>query len=144
MTNEPMNGCFYLVSGGPAQYRDGKWYSGVEAPFYQCELQWTPTWWCLFPDTDPTAQAEKIAELTKEQEWKPINTAPKDGRMFLVLLPRMQNLFVRGRYNTVHKCFVTDVDSAGAVTSYTVFHDGDLWMDIPKPPAALKEADNGK
>jgi len=63
MTNEPMNGCFYLVSGGPAQYRDGKWYSGVEAPFYQCELQWTPTWWYLFPDTDPTAQDERIEKL---------------------------------------------------------------------------------
>ena len=67
-------------------------------------------------------------------EWQPIETAPKDGSMFLVCLPRMMNLIVRASYRTVHGYFVTDCENDGAVSNPTFFHAGDFWMPMPEPP----------
>lgn len=69
-------------------------------------------------------------------EWRPIETAPKDGSMFLVCLPRMMNLIVRCRYSTVHGYFKTDDRTDGGINSPSFFHDGDYWMPLPDPPEA--------
>ena len=67
-------------------------------------------------------------------EWKPIETAPKDGTMILVCLPRMMNLIVRASYSTVYKYWKTDHDTDGGITNPTFFHEGDFWMPLPDPP----------
>lgn len=66
--------------------------------------------------------------------WRPISEAPRDGRMFLVMFPRMGNLVARARFNTVHKHFLDEHESDGGVTRPAFYHDGDLWCDIPQPP----------
>ena len=66
-----------------------------------------------------------------DYRWKPIDTAPKDGRMFLVCFPRMMSLVVRAWYNKVHGYFTTDFETDGGITNPTFFHEGDLWVDIP-------------
>jgi hypothetical protein len=67
-------------------------------------------------------------------DWKPIKDAPKDGRVILVCLPRMMNLIVRARFNTIHKHWLTDCESDGGISNWTYFHPGDMWMDMPAPP----------
>lgn len=67
-------------------------------------------------------------------EWQPIESAPRDGRMFLVMFPRMMNLVVRSRYNTLYKHFTHELDNDQAVTKPAYYHEGDLWCDIPPPP----------
>jgi len=69
-------------------------------------------------------------------EWQPIETAPKDGTVILVCLPRMMNLIVRACYSTVHGYWRTDCETDGGITNPTFFHDGDYWMLLPEPPEA--------
>lgn len=66
--------------------------------------------------------------------WQPYNTAPKDGQMILVCLPRMMNLIVRARFNTVHKYWQHDYEGEGAVSQYFSLHPGDVWMPMPEAP----------
>lgn len=75
--------------------------------------------------------------ITSENEndvWKSTETAPKDGEMFLVCYPRMMNLVVRCRWNSVHKYFVDDSKGEG-LTHPIFFHEGDLWTEIPDLPS---------
>ncbi len=72
-------------------------------------------------------------------EWQPIETAPKDGEYFLVCLPRMMNLIMRARFDTVHKQWLSERDNDGAISRVEFFHAGDFWMPMPKPPAAPKK-----
>jgi len=74
-----------------------------------------------------------MLEMSDALQWQPIETAPKDGQMFLVCLPRMMNLILRANYNTVHGYFRTDHSDSG-ITNPTFFHDGDYWMPLPTPP----------
>lgn len=71
--------------------------------------------------------------------WLPIESAPKDGAVILVLLPRMMNLIVRARYNSVHGYWVTDCDNEGRISSPTFFHPGDMWHPMPAIPSAPSE-----
>ena len=66
--------------------------------------------------------------------WLGIESAPKDGRMILVCLPRMMNLVVRARFNTIHGFWQTDYEGEGGITKPHFFHEGDLWHEIPKLP----------
>ena len=67
--------------------------------------------------------------------WQSIETAPKDGSMLLVCLPRMMNLIVRARYDRVHKYWLTDYEGEGGIKQPHFFHPGDLWQPMPLPPA---------
>lgn len=67
-------------------------------------------------------------------DWQPIETAPKDGQMILVCLPRIMNLIVRATYSTVHGYWKTDCETDGGITNPTFFHKGDYWMPLPDPP----------
>ena len=66
--------------------------------------------------------------------WLGIESAPQDGRMILVCLPRIMNLVVRARFNTVHKFWQTDYEGEGGIVKPHFFHAGDLWHEIPKLP----------
>ena len=66
-------------------------------------------------------------------QWQPIETAPEDGEVFLLCLPKQMNLIIRCRYNRVHKYFVTD-QNAIWLTNYHVMHEGELWQPMPQPP----------
>lgn len=69
--------------------------------------------------------------------WLPIETAPKDSdTVILVLLPRMMNLIVRARYNSVHGYWITDCDNDGRISKPTFFHPGDMWHPMPALPAS--------
>ena len=74
-------------------------------------------------------------------KWQPIETAPKDGSMILVCLPRIMNLIVRASYSTVHGYWKTDHKTDGGIASPTFFHAGDFWMPLPDPPTSTKEAE---
>jgi hypothetical protein len=63
--------------------------------------------------------------------WRPIETAPKDGSMLLVCLPRQMNIVVRAWYNRLHNFWQTDYEGEGGITRPTYFHEGDLWHPIP-------------
>lgn len=74
------------------------------------------------------------AALAQEQEpvaWQPIETAPKDGTMILICLPRQTNLVIRGRYNNIHRVWQVDYEDEGGITRPMYFHEGDLWHPIP-------------
>lgn len=85
------------------------------------------------------AMREAAPTFNLSDLWRPIESAPKDGRMFLVLLPRMMNLVVRARYNTVHKYFITDCENEGRVSDPIFFFKGDMWMEIPEPPKEVSD-----
>lgn len=75
----------------------------------------------------------------RDDVWKPLETMPKDGRMFLVCLPRMMGLVVRCWYNKTHGYFSTDMDTDGGITRPIFFHKNeqygdDVWTNIPDRP----------
>lgn len=84
----------------------------------------------------------EIEELKKRAlpEWQPIETAPRNSEMVLVMLPRMMNLVVRSWYNRLYNCWMSDRETEGGITKVEFYHKGDLWMPIPEPPAEAVQA----
>lgn len=80
------------------------------------------------------ADLADLSPQTVPAGWEPIKTAPTNGDVFLVCLPRQGNLILRARFDRIHKFFTTDRMSEGIIQP-TFFHDGDLWMSMPEPPA---------
>lgn len=83
-------------------------------------------------DADREAEAARLAS-----GWMPIETAPKDGEMILVLLPRIMNLIVRASYCGVHGYWKTDHEANGGITNPTFFHEGDMWHPMPPLPGEI-------
>jgi len=67
-------------------------------------------------------------------QWQDIATAPKDGQMILVCLPRIGMLIVRASWNRVHGYWVNDYEGEGGISRPTFYHAGDLWQPMPAPP----------
>lgn len=67
-------------------------------------------------------------------KWQPIETAPKDGSMILVCLPRMMKLIVRSRFDKIHGYWLTDYEGEGGVKVPVFYHPGDLWQPMPPTP----------
>lgn len=78
------------------------------------------------------------------EKWMPIETAPKDGTMILVCLPRMGNLIVRSRYDRIHGYWVNDYEGEGGVKRGSVYHPGDLWTHMPPAPKETQVSDKEK
>lgn len=74
--------------------------------------------------------------------WLPIETAPKDGSMILVCLPRQMNIVVRARYDRIHKHWLTDYEGEGGISRGAFFHQGDLWHPVPPPPTTTSKTSN--
>lgn len=62
------------------------------------------------------------------KKWRNIESAPRDGKMFLLCLPNCMDLIIRCRYNTVLKHFTTPSDG------YIRLHEGQYWIPMPDPP----------
>lgn len=96
--------------------------------------------WRMGADIDASNPKELSAALTyaiehlKRFQWRDIKDAPRDGETVLVCLPRMMNLIIRARYNTIHKHWLSERESPEGITRYEYFHDGDLWMPLPDGP----------
>ena len=87
---------------------------------------------CVNHDCDKCkAQQEPVA-------WQPIETAPKDGRMILVCLPRQMNLVVRAWYRDYKGFWLTDQETDGGISKPAWFHEGDLWHPVPSLPCITK------
>jgi hypothetical protein len=85
-----------------------------------------------------TDGAEQPAQQEPAQ-WQPIETAPKDGRMILVCLPRQMDLVVRAWYRDYKGFWLTDENTDGGITRPAFFHEGDLWHPIPPINKSMKE-----
>lgn len=59
-------------------------------------------------------------------EWRPIDTAPKDGTPIWAFAKTRDVPFVVAWWNTEHGCWETRNGSAG----YPISH----WMPLPAPP----------
>ena len=66
--------------------------------------------------------------------WQPIKTAPKDGVMILVCLPRMMKLIIRARFDRVHGYWISDYEGEGGIKRHYSLHPSDLWQPMPDLP----------
>lgn len=49
----PPNGVPVIVCGGIAMRKTGgEWFTGMEDPRYERQLEWEPTWWARIPTYD--------------------------------------------------------------------------------------------
>ena len=66
---------------------------------------------------------------TRASQWKPIDTAPKDGTKFLIWWPTWNNTAEIGYYSTRRNRFECN--------KVMYYQDSDLpthWMPLPEPP----------
>jgi len=70
-------------------------------------------------------------------KWEAIDSAPRDGTMFLLSFPKQMNLIVRCKYSTIHKYFSTDHETRGIIRQ-TVLHSDQKWTPLPTPPKEMK------
>ena len=71
-------------------------------------------------------------------EWKPIETAPKDGLMTMLLVPSRKRWLPLPGYWDRTRWLTFNHDSAVAIVEPT------HWMEMPKPPAALSQVEQAK
>ncbi len=62
--------------------------------------------------------------MSEKYIWLPTSTAPKDGREFLVRMPRCGNVVSLVSWTRIHNHWLCKGESIW-------LHDGDLWTDIP-------------
>lgn len=70
-------------------------------------------------------------EAAERDTWMAHDTAPRDGRMFLIRYPRMMDLVCRISFDTTHGYFKDDCETDGGITRPVWLHEGDMWADIP-------------
>lgn len=58
----PDYGDVVIVSGGTAQFRDGKWYTGMEEPLFSRPIQWQVTLWKHLEIVEESQQAAEQDE----------------------------------------------------------------------------------
>lgn len=109
----------------------------------QANQQWTGSFEEYKKRVSAASEAVAHLQALRERcEWKPIITAPKDGKPFLVCFPRMGNLIVRAKYNAVHEYFISDRETEGGITKPEFYHEGDLWCRYPAlPPTPTMQKD---
>lgn len=71
--------------------------------------------------------AVRAVQKDAAAQWLPLSTSPKDGREFLVLMPRCGNVISLVRWAKLHKHWLCKGESIW-------LHDGDLWADLPEMP----------
>ena len=67
---------YVIVSGGPAQYRGGKWFSGAEQPAYGRKIQWEVTHWKPYSVLVPTDEAKADKEYVDFSKVKSVSFLP--------------------------------------------------------------------
>lgn len=74
--------------------------------------------------------AQQHQEPRKASGWLPIESAPKDGKEFLVTFPWQGNVTIIANWNTVHKHWQTKGKPTGLA--------GGFWQPLPAPPVHTK------
>lgn len=132
MTEKPVYHTHQMLDGGeiqqPSLIKIREAFTDLLNHAAECEIL------CFAGSRQYAEALALLDEFIAERGWQPIETAPRDGDAFLVCLPGQQNLILRARFCKVHKYFTTDRMSEG-ITQPSFFHDGDMWMPLPTPPA---------
>jgi len=75
--------------------------------------------------------------MSENNGWKSFETAPKDGQMILICLPRQMNLITRAWYNKIHGHWLHDYETDGSISRPLFFTKDDLWHPMPDLPKHL-------
>ena len=73
----------------------------------------------------------EIADLRAKLEWRPIETAPKDGSHVQLYRPEIQFVGYYGGENSGWRINALGLPAMWPLPTY--------WMPLPEPPSALKE-----
>lgn len=78
-------------------------------------------------------------------EWKPIETAPKDGTAVLLFLGNFDNTIALARWYSPWGNWVRDDEQPDPTEEYHGIGSGcpTHWMPLPSPPSDLKKGGEG-
>lgn len=74
---------------------------------------------------------EKALTIADKMQWRPIETAPKDGKTILGFFPTKAGYYADQRFMTIHWTgFEWENTTSGTKPSYNPTH----YMELPQPP----------